>query len=151
MQFVFQMQQLVLFTLQHLAYRYARPAGNHIGDVLGIDFFFNHCLVTLHLVQFLLRFFNFLIQRLQFAVTYFGNLSVIAFTFRLVGLKLQVLYFDLVLLNLVDQCLFALPLRLVRLFLLFQFGKFLTDLLEFGLVVFTFNGFPLNLQLFDFT
>ena len=88
---------------------------------------------------------------MQFAVTYFGNLSVIAFTFRLVGLKLQVLYFDLVLLNLVDQRLFALPLRLVRLFLLFQFGKFLTDLLEFGLVVFTFNGFPLNLQLFDFT
>ena len=145
------MQQLILFALQHLAYRYACPAGNYIGNIFGIDFFFNHSLVTLHFVQLLLRFFNFLVQGLQFAITYFGNLSVITFTFCFVGFKLQVLYLYLVLLNLVDQRFFALPLCFIGFFLFFQFCKFFTDLFQFGPVVFTFNGFAFNLQLLDLT
>ena len=37
------------------------------------------------------------------------------------------------------------------LFLLFQFGKLLTDDFQLRLVILTFDGFTLNLQLFDFT
>ena len=146
-QFRLQMQQFVLFALQHLAYRYAGPAGYYVGDVFSVHFLFNHGLVALHLVQFLLRFFNLLVQRLQFAVAYFGHPAIVAFPFSLVGLELQVLYFHLILLDFVDKGLFTLPFRFVRVFLLLQLGKFFADLFQFGLVVFALDGFAFNLQL----
>ena len=150
-QFRLQMQQFVLFALQHLAYRYAGPAGYYVGDVFSVHFLFNHGLVTLHFVQFLLRFFNLLVQRLQFAVTDFGHPAIVAFPFCFVGLELQVLYFHLILLDFVDKGLFTLPFRLVRVFLLFQLGKFFADLFQFGLVVFALDGFTFNLQLLYLT
>ncbi len=145
------MQQFLLFTLQHLAYRYAGPAGYYVGDVFSIHFLFNHGLVALHFVQFLLCFLNLPVQRLQFAVTDFGHPAIVAFPFCLVGLELQVLYFHLILLDFVDKSLFTLPFRLVRIFLLLQLGKFFADLFQLGLVVFALDGFAFNLQLLYLT
>ena len=146
-----QMEQFLLLALQHLADGYARPARYDVGYVFSVYFLFYHGVVALHLVQLLLGFLDFLVQRLELAVAYFGHPSVVAFAFGLVGFELQVFDFHLVLLYLVDQRLLALPLGLVGAFLLFQLGQFLAYLLQLGLVVLALDGFALDFELLDFT
>ena len=149
-EFFFQMQQFVLFTLQHLAYGNSGPPRNHIGDVLRVHFLFDHRFVSLHFMQLFLCLFDFPVQFLKFSVTYFGHFPVVAFALGFIRFEFQILYFHLVLLYLVHQRLFALPFRFVRGFLFFQFGKFFAYSFEFRYVVLTFDGFSFNLQLFDF-
>ena len=149
--FIFQMQQFILFALQHLTDGDACPTGYYICNVFGIYFFLNHGFVALHGMKLLLSILNLLIQSLQLTVTDFGNFTVISLTFSFVCFEFKVFYFNLILLDSVDQCLFTLPFGFVRFFLFFQFGKFLTDLFQFRFIVFAFDGFALNLQLFDLT
>jgi len=150
-EFFFQMEEFFLFALQHLADRYSRPARYNVGYVFGIYLFLNHGLIALHGMQFLLGLFYFLVQCLKLAVTDFGYFAVIALAFSFFGFEFQVFDFDLVLLNLVYQRLFALPFGFVRAFLFFEFGQFLTDLFQFGFVVLALDGFALDFQLLYFT
>ena len=145
------MQQFVFLALHHFVDRNTRPTRNYVCNVFSVYFLFNHGGITLHFAELLLSLFYFFVQSLEFTVTYFRNFSVVAFPFRLFSLKLQILNLHLILLDLVHQRLFALPFCLERLFLLFQFGKLLTDDFQLRLVILTFDGFTLNLQLFDFT
>jgi len=153
-QFVFQEEQLFPFALHHLAHRDACPAGYHVGNVFGGHLFLDHGTVTLLMLQVLLDVVDFIFQGFQLAITDFGHLAIIAFTFRLVGFKLQLLDFLLVLLNLVHQFLFALPLRLVRLFLFAELFDFLVQDSQLGLVLFPLDGFTFDFELlqsaFDF-
>ena len=87
-QFVFQEEQLFTFALHHFAYRDACPTGNHVGNVFGSYLFLNHGAVTLLVLQILLDVVDFIFQRFQLAITDFGHLAIIAFTFGLVGLEL---------------------------------------------------------------
>ena len=61
-QFVFQMEQLVAFALQHLAYRYSRPARYYIGYILGSYLFLNHGVVALLFLQVFLDALDFVFQ-----------------------------------------------------------------------------------------
>ena len=63
-EFIFQMQQFVFFTLQHLADRNTCPAGYNICNILSVYFFLNHGFIALHHVKFFLSIFDFLVQSL---------------------------------------------------------------------------------------
>ena len=127
-QFVFQVKQLVALALQHLAYGYARPARYHVGDVFGGHFFLNHRIIALLSLQVFLDALDFVFQRLQFPVSDFGYLAIVALAFGSVGFELQLLDFLLVLLNLVHQFLLTLPFSLVRSLLFLQFCNLLVQL-----------------------
>ena len=148
-QFLFQVDEFGAFGGLHLAHGDARPTAHHIGDVVAIDLFLHQCCPTLCFGQFGLHGLDVLFQTLQFAIADFCHTSVVAFTFSLVSLKLQLLNLLLVALNLVEQCLLAFPLVALLLFVstegvddFVQFGKFL-------LVAFTLDGLTFNLQLLE--
>ena len=63
-EFIFQMQQFVFFTLQHLADRNTCPTGYNICNILSVYFFLNHGFIALHHVKFFLSIFDFLVQSL---------------------------------------------------------------------------------------
>ena len=94
---------------------------------------------------------DFVFQCLELAVTYFGYLSVVAFTLGLVGFELQLFNFLLVVLDLVDQFFLALPFGLVGGFLLFQLCNFLVELTQLGFVLLALDGFAFDFQLFQAT
>ena len=146
-----QVEQLLLFALQHLANRYAGPARNDIGNIFCIHLLFDHGVITLHLVQLLLRLLYLLVQGLQLAVANLGYAAVVALTFSLFGFKLQVFNLHLVLLDLVDQALLTLPFSFVGALLFLQLSQFLPNLFQLLRIVFAFDGFAFNLQLLDFT
>ena len=154
MQLIFQVKQLLSFALQHLAYRYARPAGNYIGDVFSRYLFLNQGTVTLLLLQVFLDRLDFILQCLKLSVADFSHPSVITFTLCLVGFELQLFDFLLVLLNLVHQFFLTLPFSLVRSLLFLQFCNLLVQLSQFSLVLFTLDSLTFNFDLlqptFDF-
>ena len=96
-------------------------------------------------MQLGLYFLDLFFFRLQFTVTDLSYFAVIAFTFCLIGFKLQVLDVDLILLDLVDLFLFAFPLGFLFLFFFFEVGDFFVQLFQFRLIVFTFDGFAFDL------
>ena len=151
MQFVFQTKQLIFFTLHHLVDRNTRPTGYHVRDIFTIHFFLDHSGGTLHRMQFRLYFLDLFFLCLEFAVTDFGHFTVIAFTLGLIGFKLQVFDIYLILLDLVDLFFFAFPLGFLFLFFFLQVRDFLVQLFQFRLIIFTFDCFAFNFQLFDTT
>ena len=149
-QLVLQVQQFLALALHHLAHRNACPTSYHLSDILIVHFLFNHRLVALQFVQLTLGVLNLLVELLQFTITDFSHFAVVAFTLGTLSLKLQTFNLHLVLLDFVDQRLLALPLGFVLVLLFLQLCQFLANLFEFWLIVFTLDGFTLNLQLFDF-
>ena len=103
MQFLLQVKQLLPFALQHPAHRDTCPAAHHIGDIVGCHFLLDHGFGTLSLMELFLNLLDVLLQLLQFAVANLGHPSVVAFTFSLLSLELQLFHLLLVLLNLVHQ------------------------------------------------
>ena len=100
-------------------------------------------------MQLRLHRFDLLLFRLYQSVAYFGNPSVIAFALGFLCLKLQVFDIDLVLLNLVDLILLALPLGHLRLLVFLQIGNLFVKLLQLLHIVLAFDSFALDLKLFD--
>ena len=78
-------------------------------------------------MQFILNLLDILLQLLQFAIAYFGHSSVVALSLGFLCLKLELLHLLLVLLNLVDQSTFSLPLAAESLLLLLQVGYLLVQ------------------------
>ena len=130
MEFVFEVQQLLALTLHHLRHRDARPAANHLGDIVGSDLFAHHSVAALGTPQLLLDMVYVVLDALQATVAYLGHTAIIALALSLVGLKLQVLHLLLVLLDLVDQSLLGLPLSPVLALLLTQLGNLLVQFVE---------------------
>ena len=151
MQFGFQMEQFFLFALHHLTDRDSRPTRYHIGYIFAVHLFLDHGGGSLHRLQFLLDFLNFLFLLFDLSVTDFGYFTVVAFTFGLIGFKLQVFDIDLILLDLVDLLFFTLPLGLLFRFFVLQVGNFLIELFQFSFIVFTLDRFTFDFQLFDTT
>ena len=150
-QLVFQMKQLFAFALQHLAHRYTCPAWYYIGNVFGGNLFLNHGIIALFLLQVVLNALDFGFQSLQLTVTNLGYTSVVALAFSTVGFELQLFYFFLVFLNLVYQCLFALPFSLVRCILFLQVGYLFVELRQLGFIFFALDGLAFYLKLFKLT
>ena len=143
------MQQLVAFALHHLAHRDARPAAYHIGNVFCGYLFFHHGFGALCLYKLVLHILDVLLQCLQFSVTDFCHTSIVAFPFGFFCLEFQILNLLLVLLYAVQQLFFALPFGLEVLFLFLQFGNVAVQLLQLFGIVLAFDGFALNLKLFQ--
>ena len=148
-EFLFQMQQLVALALHHLAHRDARPAAYHIGNVFCGYLFFHHGFGALCLYKLVLHILDVLLQCLQFSVTDFCHTSIVAFPFGFFRLEFQILNLLLVLLYAVQQLFFALPFGLEVLFLFLQFGNVAVQLLQLFGIVLAFDGFALNLKLFQ--
>ncbi len=102
-------------------------------------------------MQLLLYAVDVVLQALQLAVPNFGHSPVVAFPLSLLRFKLEALHLLLVLLNLVHQSLFALPLSAVGVLLILQLGYLLIQLGNLVGVVLTLNGLALNLQLLEVT
>ena len=148
-EFLLEVEQLLALALQHLAHGDTRPARNHIGDIVAINLLLDHGGTALHGVELLLNLFDFLLLLFDFAVADFGYFAVVALALGFVGFKFQVLDINLILLNLVDLLLFALPLSLLLRFLFLEVSDFLVQLGELLLVILTLDGLALNLQLLD--
>ena len=63
-QFLFQLQQFLLFALKHAGYRDARPAAHHFSDIIGCNFFTHHTHTILGRCQLLLNLSNILFESL---------------------------------------------------------------------------------------
>ena len=150
-QFIFQMQQFLAFALHHLPDGDARPSAYHIGYIISSNLLFQHSLCALSFLQLLLGSLNILLQLLQLAVAYLSHLGIVTLTFGSLSLKLQALYLLLVLLDVVQQVLLALPFLLEVVFLRLQFLNLLVQRLQLGLVAFTLDGLTFNLQLLQTT
>ena len=148
-QFRFQMEQFLLFALHHLADRNSCPTRYHIGDIFTVHFLLDHGGSTLHRLQFLLDFPDLFLLLFDLYVTDFGYFTVVAFTFGLIGFKLQVFDINLILLNLIDLLFFALPLSLLFRFFVLQVGNFLIELFQLSFIIFTLDRFTLDFQLLD--
>ncbi len=151
MQFVFEMQELFAFALQHFVYRYARPSRYDIGNVGGIDLFFNHRAASLLVMKLLLQFFDLGLFLFNPSVAQFGHFTVIAFAFGFIGFELRMLDIDFVLLNFIDQSFFSLPFRLQRIFLFPQIFDLTGQHLFLYRILFTTDGFALNFELLGLT
>ena len=126
-QFLLQVKQLLALALQHTAYWNTCPTAHHIGDIVGSHLLLHHSFGSLRLMQFILNLLDILLQLLQFAIAYFGHSSVVALSLGFLCLKLELLHLLLVLLNLVDQSTFSLPLAAESLLLLLQVGYLLVQ------------------------
>ena len=151
MQFVLQQQQLSALALYHLADRYSSPTAYHIGDVIGIDLFFDECLLPLHSFQLSLDADILILFLLDGTVAYFGYTSIVAFTFGTLGIKVELFDIDLILLYTVYQVFFGLPLSCNLALLLTHRGQVFLDVLDTSLVAFTLDGFTFDFFLGNLT
>ena len=90
-------------------------------------------------------------QSLQFAIAYLSHFAIVALTLSTFCLEFQVFYLLLVLLNLVDEFLLALPFGFIFAYLLLEFSDVLIQLCELFLIILTLDGFTLNLKLGETT
>ena len=86
-------------------------------------------------------------EGLQFRVTDFRHLAIVALTLGTFGFKFQVLHLLLVLLNLVDELALTLPLGTELRLLLTEFCNVLIQLGNLGLIPLALDGLALNLEL----
>ena len=149
-EFLFEVEQLLAFALQHLAHGDARPSAHHIGDVVGGDFLLDHGVATLHLRQLRLYLGNLVVECHNPAVAYLGYPTVVALALSPVGLELQLFDLLLVLLYLVGQIAFSLPFGLVGTLFLLELGNLTVEVLEFLGVALALDGLTFNLQLLQF-
>ena len=151
MEFLLKVQKFLAFALHHTCNRYSRPAAYHLGYVVGSNLLAYHCLAVLRAAQLSLYALYVVLEVRQAAVAYLSHTLVVAFTLGTLGLELELLHLLLVLLYLVDKSFLAFPFCAERLFLVSQFGYFLVELFYLRLVVLTFDGLTLNLELFQLT
>ena len=126
-QFLFKMQQLVAFALQHPRYGYARPAAYYLGNIVGSDLLAHHSGAALRRFQLQLYAVDVALQLLELTVSNLGHATIVAFPLGLVGLKLQAFYILFILLYFVNEVAFSLPLGAELAFLLLQFGYLLVE------------------------
>ena len=149
MQLVLKSQQLHALALHHLAYRNARPARNHIGNILGSHHLLYHGIAALCLVQLLLGSRYAVANLLKLAVAYFGHYAVVAFALGLLGFALQFLDTLLVVLYLIGKFLLVLPFGKAFPLLLLQFGNLLAQHRKLGLVVLALDCLALYFELLE--
>ena len=113
MQFLLKVEQFVLFALEHLGDRNSSPSGNDFGDVIAIDLFLDERFITLHAAQLFLEFGILVLLLLDERIADFGHTSVVSVAFSAFSLKVELLNVDFVLLDVVDEFFFALPLGIV--------------------------------------
>ena len=84
-------------------------------------------------------------------VAYLGYAGIVAVALSTLGVEVELLNVDFVLLNFVYKLLLALPLGLVIVLTVAQVGELLVELLDALLVAIALDGSALNLELLDFT
>ena len=130
MEFFLQVEELVALALHHPRHGDSRPAAHHLGDIVGSHLLADEFLATLRLVELLLYGLDVGVYLLQFAVAYLRHELVVALALGALGVKLQLLYLLLVLLDLVDQGLLGLPFGSESFHLVLQFGYLALDVVE---------------------
>ena len=150
-QLFLQVEQFFALALHHPCHGYARPPAHHFGYVVGRNLLAHHGSGTLRLAQLLLDVLDVVGERLQLAVPNLSHTLVVALTLGTLSLQLQVFYLLLVLLNLVDESLFALPFCAELFLAVTQFGYLLVELFNLLGVVLALDGLALNFQLLQLT
>ena len=147
MQLLLHVEQLLTLGSQHTRNGNPRPAGYHLGHILGIDLLLDHRPAGRSRTEFVLKSRDLLLGLLNLAVTNLGHTAVIALPFSLLSLDLQVFDPVLVLLDLLQHVPFAFPLGTK----LGAFGPQLLDLmgqlLDTLLVVLAADRLALDLEL----
>ncbi len=138
------MQQLFFFALHHLHNRDTCPSRHNAGNILGVDLLFDQGLLSLHHAELGLNLGIFLLLLLHLGITDFSHLGIIALALGTLGIEIQLLDVDLVLLNAVYKVLFGFPFRRIVLFFLAHFGQFFLDDLHLFLIAFALYGFTLD-------
>ncbi len=146
-EFFLHVKQFFAFGGQHPRHGNPRPARNHLGDVLCIDFFLNHRIACRCQFVFLLQGPDLLFGLLDAAVADFGHLAVIALPFGLLRLDFQLFDAVFVCLNLFQQVALSLPLGPHRRIFGFQFVDFTRELLDALGVLFAADGLAFDFQL----
>ena len=148
-EFLLQVEQLLLLALGHFLDRDAGPVRDNLGDVFGVDFLLDHGAVALKLVQTFLDFLVLVLLLLDEGVADFGHTCVVAFALGLLGLEVQLLDVLLVLLYLLDLGLLGHPLGAEALLGLAQVGELLVNLLELVLVSLALDSLTFDFELHD--
>ena len=146
-QFLLEVEQLLFLALDHLVDRYASPAGNHVGYILGIDLLLDQSFLALHGFELFLNVGVFLLLLLYARIADFGNLGIVAFTLGTVSFEVELFNVDFVLLDAVDEILLCLPFGSEVFLLIAHFGQLLVDILHLGGVALALDGLALNLFL----
>ena len=110
MQLLLQMEQLLALALHHTCHGDACPAAHYLSDIIGSDLLANQRVAILGISQLCLNSLDVIFEDLQFRVSYFSHLAIVALALSTLSLVFQVLHLLLVLLDLVHQLSLALPL-----------------------------------------
>ena len=151
MQFFLEVEQLLLLALEHFGDGYARPARNYFGNVVAVDFLLDERLVALHFTQAVLDLMVLVLLLLDEGVPDFSNTAVVAVAFGSFRIKIELFDVDFVLLNLVDELLLALPLGVVVVFAVLEFGNLLVQVGDACFVSIAFDGGALDFELRNLT
>ena len=166
-EFVFEVEQLLAFALEHASHGDARPATHHVGNVVGSDFFLHHSFCTLTLLEILMNLCNLRFKLLHLSIANLGYLAVVPFAFSALGFIFELFDLLLVVLNLCQQFAFAFPFSLQIVLFFLKRLNLLVERGEFSLMCllcsnaccvgcrsilsshlgFTTNGFAFDLQL----
>ena len=150
MQLVLHVEKLLTLRGQHTLYRYSGPTRYDLGDILCVDLLLDHGLASGGgQLQLLLQGCDLLLGLDNLAVTYLGNLAVVALTLGLLCLDLQTLDGILVRLHLLQDVTLALPLCTQSRLLGLKLLDLTRQILDTLLVVLTAYGLALDLQLAD--
>ncbi len=150
-QLLLEVQQLVALGLHHLRHGDSRPTGYHLGYIVLIDFLLDQAVAVVHRVQGFLCGADVRLGLLDLAVTYFGDLAVVAFAFGHFGLVLHLLDGRFLVLDRGDVTFLLVPAGIELIGLLLKFGQLGLDLAELDFVVLALDRLALYLQLLDLT
>ena len=134
MKFLFKMQQFLFFALHHLVHGDTCPAAHNIGNVIGADLLFYEGFLALHGLKLGLYCGILLLFLVDARVAYLSHLRIVAFTLGTIGLEVELLYVDSVLVYAVDQFLLGFPLSGDLLPLLPHLGEIFFDFTHLLLV-----------------
>ncbi len=143
----FEVEQFLLLALHHLVDGDSGPARHYVGYVLGIHFFLDEGLLALHGAELLLNLGDFLAFLLDARIADFGHTAIVAFALGLVGLEVELLYVNLVLLYAGYELALGLPLGGVGVLFLAQFGYLALNLLYPFLLALALHGLALDFLL----
>ncbi len=120
MQYFFETNQLLDFSLEQAGNRNSGPGADHLGDVFGIDLFFQHDVVTLQAVESRGGFVDLGLELGNEPIANFGRLVQVVLTLHVEPELFELLFARP---NLIDRVLLALPMNLHCTELLRQVGN----------------------------
>ncbi len=147
MQLCLEMEQLLLLALHHFVDGDSGPARHNVSDILRIHLLLDQSLFALHHPELLLDIAVLLLFLLYARIADFSHFGIIPLALGAVGLEVELLDVDFVLLHLVDKLFLGLPLGGELFLLLAHCGEVFLNLAHLLLVALALDCLALNLLL----